>query len=60
MSVAAEYQLKQSKIQMSVDSTFTIKSTLETTVSPGVQLSLAAQVSQLTDQYHFGTSISMG
>jgi hypothetical protein len=60
MSVSAEYQLKQSKIQMSLDSTMTIKSMLETTVSPGVTLQMSAQVSQLTDQYHFGTAISMG
>lgn len=60
MSLSAEYQLKQSKLQMSVDSALTIKSTLETTISPGVTFQLAGEVSQLTDTYRFGYAISMG
>lgn len=53
-TVTGEYILKQSKIHMSVDSNFGVKSMLETQVVPGLTLQLASDVNQPADQYRFG------
>ena len=60
MSLTAEYILKQSRLSMSVDSNVALKSLLETTIAPGVQLQFGADVSQLQGQYRFGYGIMMG
>ncbi len=60
MSVAAEYMLKQSRVSMSVDSNITLKSLVETSIAPGVQLQLAAEMAQLQGQYRFGYGLLMG
>ena len=54
MSVTAEYTLKQSKVNFSVDSGLSIKSLVETTVTPGVNIQLASDVNHGKDQYKFG------
>eukprot|EP00597_Dinobryon_sp_UTEXLB2267_P004048 CAMPEP_0170077946 /NCGR_PEP_ID=MMETSP0019_2-20121128/14637_1 /TAXON_ID=98059 /ORGANISM="Dinobryon sp., Strain UTEXLB2267" /LENGTH=265 /DNA_ID=CAMNT_0010290531 /DNA_START=264 /DNA_END=1064 /DNA_ORIENTATION=- len=60
MSVGAEYTLKQSKLHMSVDSNLLIKSTVETTVAPGVMMQFTAEVCQVKSSYRFGYGIIMG
>mmetsp|Transcript_7928 Transcript_7928/g.7081 ORF Transcript_7928/g.7081 Transcript_7928/m.7081 type:complete len:318 (+) Transcript_7928:43-996(+) len=59
-TVAAEYNLKQSKIHMSIDTDLLIKSTVETSLGSGVTLQLAAQSSTINNQYKFGFGIVMG
>lgn len=60
MSLSAEYILKQSKLQMSVDSNLHLKSSLETSVINGFQLQFCAEMSQFKDVYRFGYGILMG
>jgi len=60
MSIGAEYILKQSKLHMSVDSNLLIKSTVETTVAPGVLMQFTADVCQIKGTYRFGYGIIMG
>jgi len=60
MTVGAEYTLKQSKIQMTIDSTMLIKSHLETTIAPGVSMQLCAEMCQGKDIYRFGFGVAMG
>jgi hypothetical protein len=60
MSVGAEYILKQSKLHMSVDSNLHLKSLLETTLAPGIQLQFCAEMSQFKEVYRFGYGIIMG
>ncbi len=60
MSVSAEYMLKQSRVSMSIDSSITLKSLVETSIAPGVQLQLAAEMAQLQGQYRFGYGLLMG
>ena len=59
-SLSAEYQLKQSKLQMSVDSSLNIKSVVDTSVGKGFAFTLAAEVCAISDIYRFGYSISLG
>lgn len=54
MSVTGEYTLKQSKVNFSIDSGFSIKSLVETSVIPGVNVQLASDVNHAKDQYRFG------
>ena len=60
MTLGADYTLKQSKIQMTIDSTMLIKSHLETTIAPGVAMQLCAEMRQDKDIYKFGYGIAMG
>lgn len=60
MSVSAEYILKQSRLNMSLDSSLGVKSVLETTVVPGVNIQLCSDVNQIKDQYRFGFGIVFG
>lgn len=60
MTLGAEYQLKQSKINMSVDSNLEVKSMMETTIVPGVQLQFSAEMAHLQKSYKFGYGIVMG
>jgi hypothetical protein len=60
VAVGAEYQLKQSKISFSVDSTLVIKSTVESNLSPGVQFQLSAEMAQAKEHYRFGYGLIMG
>ena len=60
MSVGAEYMYKQGRLQMSVDSNLTIKSAMDTNVSPGMNLQLVAELSQFNQQAKFGTFLMMG
>jgi hypothetical protein len=60
MSVGVEYTMKQSKLHLSVDSNLLIKSALETTVSTGISLQLAAEMQQFQNIYKFGYGITMG
>jgi hypothetical protein len=59
MTVAAEYQLKQSKIHFSVDSDLVVRSTVDITISPGSQLQLSSEVHHATDTYKFGFGVNM-
>ena len=45
---------------MSVDSNLLIKSTVETTVAPGVLMQFTADVCQIKGTYRFGYGIIMG
>ena len=58
MSVGAEYMLKQSKLQMTIDSNLSVKSSVETSIGPGVSLQLSADASQ-NSQYKFGYGVTM-
>ena len=60
MTLAAEYTLKQSKLHMSVDSNLQMKSQVETSLTPGVQMQLSAEIGHLSSQYRFGYGIVMG
>lgn len=60
MTVGAEYMYKQGRLHMSVDSNLTIKSALDTNISPGMNLQLVAELSQLNQQAKFGTFLMMG
>ena len=60
MTVGAEYTLKQSKIQMTIDSNMLIKSHLETTIAPGVTMQFCAEMCQGQNVYKFGYGIAMG
>eukprot|EP01040_Poterioochromonas_malhamensis_P009803 gene9803-10647_t len=60
MSLNAEYILKQSKLQMSVDSNLHLKSVVETSVISGFQLQFSAEMSQFKDVYRFGYGVFMG
>lgn len=59
-TVSAEYSLKQGKLHLSIDSNLTVKSSLETSLSPGVNLLGSAEVSTIADVYRFGYGLSMG
>lgn len=58
-NLGAEFTLKASKLNMSVDSNITWRSTLDTQVMPGVNLSFAAEVNQREDQYRYGLSLQL-
>jgi Eukaryotic porin len=60
MSLGAEYTLKQSKLHMSVDSNMLLKSSLESTLAPGVTMQFAAEMMQAKDHFKFGYGIVMG
>ena len=60
MAVSAEYALKQSTLKMSIDSDATLKSSLQSKLSPGVEFHLAAEVVQAKKHYKFGYAIIMG
>ncbi len=61
MNVSAQYILKQSKINMGVDSDLSIKSSVETSIAPGVQLNITAEIPQLKqDASKFGIALLMG
>ena len=60
MSFGAEYTLKQSKLHMSVDSNLLLKSSLESTLAPGVTMQFAAEMMQAKEHYKFGYGIVMG
>lgn len=58
-SVGVEYQLQQSKIQMSIDSNMEIKSTLETTIGPRLQMQFSAEMAHMKNVYRFGYGLVM-
>ncbi len=58
-NLGAEFTLKTSKLNMSVDSNFNWKSTLETQLMRGVNLNFAAEINQLQDQYKYGLSLQL-
>lgn len=60
MSVGAEFMLKQSKLCMGVDSNLLLKSYLETSLNPGTQLQISAEMMQAANHYKFGFGIVMG
>jgi hypothetical protein len=59
MTFGAEYQLKQSKLQMSIDSNMLLKSYLETQVGAGVTMQFCAEMLQSKDHYKFGYGLQM-
>jgi hypothetical protein len=59
MAIAAEYQLKQSKVHFSIDSDLMIKSAVDINIGPGSQLQLSSEVQQVTDTYRFGFGVNM-
>lgn len=60
MSVGAEYTMKQSKLHMSIDSSLFVKSTLSTTISPGTDLQLCAEMQHANQHYKIGLGVMMG
>jgi len=60
VSVGAEYTLKQSKLHMSLDSNLVAKSSVETTLAPGMTMQLCAEIAQAAQTYRFGFGVSMG
>jgi len=58
--ICAEYILKQSKVTLGVDSNLLFKTMLETTIAPGTQLQLCAEMMQAKDHYRFGYGITLG
>jgi hypothetical protein len=59
-AAGAEYTLKQAKLQMSLDSNFTLRSCLESQMMPGIKLQVAAELQHANDQFKCGYGISMG
>jgi len=59
-AVAAEYSLKQARLQFSVDSNFVLRSSLESQVNPGVKLQLSTELHHGTDEFHCGYGLQMG
>jgi hypothetical protein len=60
MGVTAEYILKQAKIQLGLDSAGVIRAHLDTTLNPGTQLQLCAEMQQQSNHYKFGFGVVMG
>eukprot|EP00604_Paraphysomonas_vestita_P000603 CAMPEP_0174825016 /NCGR_PEP_ID=MMETSP1107-20130205/41055_1 /TAXON_ID=36770 /ORGANISM="Paraphysomonas vestita, Strain GFlagA" /LENGTH=261 /DNA_ID=CAMNT_0016055699 /DNA_START=201 /DNA_END=986 /DNA_ORIENTATION=+ len=60
MTLSAEYILKQSKLNFSVDSNLFLKSMLETTIAPGTSIQFSAEVLHAKEHYRFGYGITMG
>jgi hypothetical protein len=60
MSLGAEYILKQSKLNMSIDSNLQLKSVVEATILPGFQLQFCADVAQTKEIYRFGFGVLIG
>jgi len=61
MNASAQYILKQSKVTMGVDSDLTMRTTVESNIAQGVQLSISAEIPQLQqDQCKFGYALLMG
>ena len=61
MNVSAQYILKQSKVTVGVDSELVMRSTVESNIAQGVQLTLSAEIPQLKqDASRFGVGILMG
>ena len=60
MTAIAEFTLKQSKVNLSVDSNLRIKSGLETAVAPGMTLQFSAELHHFTDHYRFGSGLMIG
>jgi len=58
-TIGAEYILKQSKVQMSIDNSLLLKSTLESQVLPGISMQFSAEMAQAKDHYRFGYSIAI-
>lgn len=59
MTLCAEYILKQSKLQMSIDSNMLLKSYLETQIGPGFTMQFCAEMLQHKEHYRFGYGIQM-
>jgi len=61
MNLSAQYILKQSRISIGVDSDLTMRTTIESNVSQGVQLSISAELPQLKQEgCRFGLGLTMG
>ncbi|RYY78079.1 hypothetical protein EON63_17985 [archaeon] len=60
MTVGAEYMLKQSKLSMSIDSNLHIKSYVETSLGPGMQLQFGGEFNQPANLYRFGYGLFIG
>ena len=63
MAVSAEYMLKQTKLNFSLDSNLILKSAVDVTVQPGINIGLNSEISHLNsgapEAYKFGSSITM-
>lgn len=60
MTLNSEFILKQSKVNLSVDSNLFLKSMIETTLAPGTSLQFSAEMLHAKDHYRFGYGITMG
>ena len=59
MTIGAEYILKQSKIQMSIDSNLLLKSYLEANLGPGISLQFCAEMQQHKEHFRFGYGLQL-
>lgn len=60
MGIFAEYTLKQAKLQMGLNSDATLSTQLDTSIQPGTQLQLCAEMNQAQNHYRFGFGIVLG
>lgn len=60
VTAAAEYTLKQSKLHMSLDTNAFVRSSIESTLSQGVRMTMAAEMNQAKEHYKFGLMLLMG
>ncbi len=52
--------LKQSKVQIGVDSNLLLKSYIETNVAPGTTMQISAEMMQAQNHYKFGIGLVLG
>mmetsp|Transcript_35150 Transcript_35150/g.35792 ORF Transcript_35150/g.35792 Transcript_35150/m.35792 type:complete len:327 (+) Transcript_35150:115-1095(+) len=58
--LGAEFILKQSKLNFSIDSDLLIKSGLETSIGPAMNLQVTAEMQHASNAYRFGYGIMIG
>jgi mitochondrial import receptor subunit TOM40 len=60
VTLGGEFNLKQSKIQTTIDGTGCMKTTLETKLGPGSTLVFSAEADHSKDAYRFGYGLNVG
>jgi hypothetical protein len=60
MTASAQYALKSSTLNLSINSDLMLKSSIEVKLSQGVQFQLAGEALQAKDHFKFGYALIMG
>ena len=60
MAVGAEYMYKQGRLHISVDHSLTIRSSLDTSISPGMTMNLTGELSQFNNKFKMGMTVFSG